>query len=93
MRIIELSVFYRTSNPVSKLPIGHEKLFIKGRETDTRYFTESPEYQDIEHIKLQVGRMVKTIVDVAEYYYVVVGIEKANGGKGYRTIIPKTVVA
>lgn len=53
---------------------------------------EPPESQDIREIKIQVGKMIKRVKKKAAYYYLVVAVAKTDGTRGYRTIIPKTIV-
>lgn len=44
-------------------------------------------------MKLEVTKALKPLLRRIEYYYVVVVVRKADGGKAYRTVVPKTVVA
>lgn len=53
-----------------------------------------PTSQETAVIKLDVARIVKQLRDGknAEYYYVVVKVQKSDGSNGYRTIVPKTLL-
>jgi len=74
--IIELQVFYRTKNG------------------DVESINQKPTNQETASIKLDVARIVETIKKGgnAEYWYVVVKVRKSDGGFGYRTIVPKTLI-
>lgn len=74
--IVELQVFYRT------------------KDGDMERLIKKPTNQDTASIKLDVARMVAKVKEcgMAEYWYMVVKVQKADGGFGYRTMIPKTMI-
>ena len=47
----------------------------------------------IPRLKTKVAEKLDTIRKTAEYYYVVVEIRKEDDTPGFRTIVPKTLVA
>lgn len=53
----------------------------------------TPSSQNPVSMKLDVAKELAKIRSRVEYYYVVVEVEKGDGTPGYRTIVPKTVVA
>lgn len=68
-------------------------VWYRNKRTENREsLSEKPHGQSIVEIKVQVGQMIKKIENKALYYYVVVAARRADGQKGYRTVIPKTVV-
>jgi hypothetical protein len=52
-----------------------------------------PSGPSILQMKMDVAREIRKWVGKIEYYYVVAVVEKADGTPGYRTIVPKTLVA
>ena len=74
--IIEIQVFYRDKSGESKA------------------IHQAPSGQEISVIKLDTARIIKQIKQQgnAEYYYVVIKVRKSDGGFGYRTIVPKTLL-
>lgn len=76
-----------------------------GETTDTRKIEITPTSQDVDDIKLDIGRTVKQAVEgtpeKVNYYYVVVKTKAAKatvdkhgkkGRFGYRTIVPKIML-
>jgi len=74
--IIALQVFYRT------------------KDGDVEKIEQKPTSQETAAIKLDVARIVEEIKKggTAEYWYMVVKVRKSDGGFGYRTMIPKTMI-
>jgi len=74
--IIALQVFYRT------------------KDGDVEKIEQQPTSQETAAIKLDVARIVESIKKGgnAEYWYMVVKVRKSDGGFGYRTMIPKTLL-
>lgn len=52
-----------------------------------------PESQSIEAMKIDIAKTIKPIIRKIEYYYVVVVVRKPGGKYGYRTVVPKQLVA
>jgi hypothetical protein len=71
------------------------RLHIHWRDLDGKMQKKSIKPTDPENslmLKKDVADYVSTIKGKAEYYYVVVQIERANGTPAFRTVIPKTLV-
>lgn len=52
-----------------------------------------PKGKDIKAIKLDIARIIDAAGDTALYYYVVIAVRQPNGKFGYRTVVPKQVIA
>jgi hypothetical protein len=63
------------------------------RKSETRRIIVKPSTQSIADMKLDIIKTIEPLKRKIEYYYVVVVVRKPNGKNGYRTVVPKQLVA
>lgn len=79
MKVIALHIWIRRKRPTTKG--ATEKIVVV------------PTSQAITAMKLDIAKTIKPIEKKIVYYYVVVVVRRPDGKHGYRTVVPKQLVA
>ncbi len=86
MEPVRMDLWYADASRMVQDKRGKEKPELRKIEiTPTKPVTRQSVQKD-------VVDALRTVVDVAESYYVVMVVKKGDGTLGYRTFIPKTLV-
>jgi len=69
-------------------------IYVREKKKDeNRKIIVKPSSQDISAMKLDIAKTINPIVRRIEYYYVVVVVRRPDGKHGYRTVVPKQLIA
>lgn len=69
-------------------------IWIRRKKKDTtERLVVVPESQNITAMKLDIAKTIEPLRKKIVYYYVVVVVRKPGGKHGYRTVVPKQLVA
>ena len=69
-------------------------IYVREKKKDeNRKIIVKPSSQDISAMKLDIAKTINPIVRRIEYYYVVAVVRRPDGKHGYRTVVPKQLIA
>lgn len=95
MKIIQLHVWIQNKRKTWTEPevMRFSKRYPEGKPASGKRIVLEPETQSIPGLKIQIAKELAKWRPQLLYYYVVMVVEKSDGTPGYRTIVPKIVIA
>lgn len=69
-------------------------IWVREKKKDTsRRIVVEPTSQNIQDMKMDIAKVIKSLTKKIDYYYVVVQVRRAGGKLGYRVVVPRQDVA